>query len=52
MRPVFLLLISISLAACQGLRDDPIIDPQGVNMAQYQRVLRRCLAGRGYRVLN
>ncbi|MCI5106148.1 MAG: glycine zipper domain-containing protein [Pseudomonadales bacterium] len=44
MRWLFLLLTSFSLTACQGLQDDPIIDPRGVNMTQYQRDLAACRA--------
>jgi uncharacterized lipoprotein YajG len=44
MRLLFLLLTSFSLTACQSLEDDPIVDPRGVNMAQYQRDLAACRA--------
>jgi len=30
------------LTACQGLRDEPIVDMQGVNVAQYNRDLSDC----------
>lgn len=37
-------LLAVSLTACRGLRDDPIVDTQGVNMARYETDLAQCRA--------
>lgn len=44
MKRMPLIMTLLGLGACQGLQDEPIIDPQGVNMAQYEQDLAACRA--------
>lgn len=41
-RALLLLAILPTLVACRGLRDEPIVDLQGVNMTQYNLDLAAC----------
>lgn len=41
-RALLLLAVLSALVACRGLRDEPIVDRQGVNIAQYNRDLAAC----------